>query len=330
MTVIRSARVVMCLAALFAVAACSNNSNRAVTATVGVDTGVALTTAGSVTSVLAGQTLALGATVANASNNAGVTWVLVGAGTLTDVTTTSATYSAPASVTGSTTALVTATSVTNPAQLASVGLIVLGTPEINNETLFPGNVNVPYQASVSAAGGDAPFTWIVLSGALPPGLALSGATGAITNIQGTPTTTGTYTFSLQATDTLSRAATVAMSMIVNAQSACVLAGNYVFQFSGFRGGGAATHSGAISINGSGIITGEQDYKDPTRTTTAETLTSGTCINRETNTGVLTLNAPSGKLVYNFAATPPDTSGVIHSARLQLISSGSDSGSGQLD
>lgn len=313
-----------------AVTACSNNSNRAVTATVGVDTGVTLTTAGSATSLLAGQTLALGATVSSASSNAGVTWTLVGEGSLTDITATTATYNAPASVTGATTALITATAVTDSSQIASVGLIVLGTPQIDNETLFPGNVNVPYQASVSAAGGDQPFTWVVLTGALPPGLALSGATGAVTNIQGTPTTTGTYTFTLQATDSLSRTATVDMSMVVNAQAACVLAGNFVFQFSGFRGGGAASHSGAISINSTGMVSGEQDYKDPSRTTTGETLTSGTCINRETNTGVLTLKAPSGQLVYNFAATPPDTAGIIHSARLQLISSGGDSGSGQMD
>ena len=48
-----------------------------------------------------------------------------------------------------------------------------------------------------------------------------------------------------------------------------------------------------------------------------------------NTGFLRLYAPSGQLDYTFAATPPDASGIIHSARLQLVSSGADSGSGQL-
>ncbi|MGH9524635.1 MAG: putative Ig domain-containing protein, partial [Terriglobales bacterium] len=182
---------------------------------------------------------------------------------------------------------------------------------------------------VSVAGGDAPFTWVVLSGTLPPGLALNGSTSGVTDIQGTPTTAGPYSFTLQATDTLSRVATVALSMTVNPQATCVLSGRFALQFSGYRGGGPATHIAAISIDSNGVVTGEQDYKDPTRTTTAETLSPGTCTNRETNTGVLTLLAPSGKLVYNFAATPPDTAGIIHSARLQLISSGSDSGSGQM-
>jgi putative Ig domain-containing protein len=321
----------MCLGVALAAVACSNNANRGVTSTVGVDTGVALSTAGSVTSLLAGDTLGLGATVENPSNNAGVTWTLSGVGTLTAVTSTTATYNAPpdTQVTGSQTALITATAVANPAQLASVALIVFGTPEIDPVTMFPANVAIGYAASVSAAGGDAPFTWVLLSGTLPPGLALNGSTSSSTAIEGTPTTAGTYSFTLQATDSLSRVATVALSMVVNSQAACVITGRYTFLSTGFRGGSPATHTGAVTISSAGTVTGEQDYKDGHRTTSAETLTSGTCITRQTNSGVLTLNAPSGQLVYNFSATPPDTSGVIHSAELQLISSGSDSGSGQL-
>jgi len=303
-----------------------------VTATVGVDTGVSLSTAGSVTSLLAGQTLALAASVVNASNTAGVAWTLVGPGSLSGVSTTTATYNAQEAteVIGAQTALITATSVANPTQLASVALIVLGQPKIDPQTLFPGNVNVAYGAAVSTAGGDAPFTWSVLSGALPPGLALNGSTTGSTVIQGTPTAAGTYSFTLQATDTLSRVAKVNLKLTVNAQASCVISGRYVLQFTGFRGGGAATHVAVVSIASNGTVTGEEDYKDGHGTVTAETLISGsTCVNRETNSGVLTLNAATGKLVYNFAATPPDTAGVIHSARLALISSGSDSGTGQL-
>jgi hypothetical protein len=322
----------MILGALLAMAGCGRNSTRTLTAQVGVDTGVALSTAGSVTSLLTSATLALGATVENASNSAGVTWSVTGVGTLTDVTTTTATFVAPASVTGSATALITATSVANPVQNASVALIVLGTPVIPSTTLFPGNVSVPYQAPVAAAGGDSPFTWVVATGStLPPGLALNGSTSAATYIEGTPTTAGTYSFTLQATDTESRVATVALTMVIKTQAACVLSGRYTFLFTGFRGGAGATHVGSISIDPTtGDITGEQDYKDPHRTTPGETLTSGTCVNRETNTGVLTLNAPSGQLVYDFAATPPASAGLDpDSAELQLISSGADSGSGQL-
>jgi hypothetical protein len=332
---IRYARALLTLGSALALVACSNASNRAITAQVGVDTGVALSTAGSATSLLTDQTLALGATVENASNSAGVTWSLNGVGSLTDITSTTATYVAPTGtgteiVTGSVTALITATSVANPAKNASVALIVLGTPVVPTTSLFPGNVDVAYQAPIAAAGGDAPFTWVVASGALPTGLALNGSTSSATYIEGTPTVAGTFTFTLQTSDALSRVASQTFTMTVNPEAACVLSGRFTFMFSGFRGGAAATHIGSISIDPTtGVVTGEQDYKDPHRTTADETMNAGTCINRETNAGVLTLNAPSGQLVYNFSATPPDSSGVIHSAGLQLIHSGEDSGSGQM-
>ncbi len=48
-----------------------------------------------------------------------------------------------------------------------------------------------------------------------------------------------------------------------------------------------------------------------------------------------LFAPSGELDYNFSATPPDSNGVFHSARIQIIGAPTskaifqDSGSGEL-
>jgi hypothetical protein len=330
----RFVRALPCMAAALAISGCNNYAYRPVTIGVGVDTGVTLTTSGGLTQLQTGQSLGVGATVSNA-NGGGVKWTLTGAGSLTSITANTATYVAPSgtgsdTVNGSTTALITATAIDNPSQVATVSLIVLGTPLIDPTTLFPANVNIGYQTPVSASGGEQPFTWVVLSGTLPPGLALNGSTTNATYIEGTPTATGTYKFTLQATDTLSRAATVALTMAVNAETACVLQGNYTLMFSGFRDNGLATHVASIHIGSDGTITGEQDYKDPGRTTVAETLTSGTCVNRETNTGVLTLNAPSGSILYNFAATLPGTDQKIHSAGLALIHSGSDSGTGQLE
>jgi hypothetical protein len=62
-----------------------------------------------------------------------------------------------------------------------------------NLTLGTGQV-VSYQYELF--GGTSPFTWVVDSGALPPGLTLS-PNGALS---GTPTTTGNYSFSLRVTD----------------------------------------------------------------------------------------------------------------------------------
>ena len=50
---------------------------------------------------------------------------------------------------------------------------------------------------LSVEGGTAPFTWSVTGGALPPGLSMAPATGAVT---GTPTTAGEYNFTVQVAD----------------------------------------------------------------------------------------------------------------------------------
>jgi hypothetical protein len=322
--------VLLSLISAVVLSACSSNTNRSITAQVGVDTGVALTTAGSVTSIYEAATLAMAADVENPSNDTGVNWTVTGVGSLSTVTNSSATYVAPGTVTGAATALITATSNANPSQYATVTIVVYGSPVNNTPSLFPANVNVPYVGEVTVAGGQSPFTWTLVSGTLPPGLILNGSSSGVDTFSGTPTAQGTYNFVLQASDGLGRQTQVAVSLVVNPEAACLLSGHYLFRFSGFRGGGPATHSGSIAIDATtGNITGIQDYKDGHRTTSGETLTSGECTNRAGNSGSVKLTAPSGTIVYNFSATPPDSSGAIHSAPMVLISSGSDSGSGVL-
>ncbi len=63
-------------------------------------------------------------------------------------------------------------------------------------TLPAGTVGVPYSQTITASGGTAPYTLAVTSGALPAGLTLS--SGGL--LSGTPTATGTFTFSVIATD----------------------------------------------------------------------------------------------------------------------------------
>ena len=66
---------------------------------------------------------------------------------------------------------------------------------ITTSALPAGPVNQPYSASLIGSGGTPPYTWSVAP-ALPNGLSLNAATGAVT---GTPTTEGTttHTFSLR-------------------------------------------------------------------------------------------------------------------------------------
>ncbi len=67
-------------------------------------------------------------------------------------------------------------------------------------TTGPTQVGLPYSATCTASGGAAPYNWSIAAGALPAGLALSGNTGTSINISGTPTTAGTYSYTVQVTD----------------------------------------------------------------------------------------------------------------------------------
>jgi hypothetical protein len=64
-------------------------------------------------------------------------------------------------------------------------------------TLPNPSVGVTYNQTITASGGTAPYTFAVTSGALPTGLTLSAGGG----LDGTPTATGTFNFSVTATAT---------------------------------------------------------------------------------------------------------------------------------
>ena len=73
-------------------------------------------------------------------------------------------------------------------------------------------VGTPYSQTISASGGTGSFTFSVTAGALPSGLLLNAATGAIT---GTPSGSGSSTFTITATDSASATGARSYTLTVN-------------------------------------------------------------------------------------------------------------------
>ena len=64
-------------------------------------------------------------------------------------------------------------------------------------------VGVPYTVDLASSEsfGDPSYHWVVSDGSLPPGLGLSSTTGLTDSLVGTPTATGSYTFTIGSTGT---------------------------------------------------------------------------------------------------------------------------------
>lgn len=110
-------------------------------------------------------------------------------------------------------------------QVVSWAIGVSGTPYIRTGTSFEppvftdetpgttGTVDSPYEAYTFVATGRPTPTYEVATGSLPPGLALDKTTGKLT---GTPTTAGTYTFTVRATNTAGTDETASITITIAA------------------------------------------------------------------------------------------------------------------
>jgi hypothetical protein len=83
---------------------------------------------------------------------------------------------------------------------------------ISTKSLKAGKVGKSYSATLKAAGGKKPYSWSILSGSLPEGLVLDGATGKIT---GTPVVPGSSELAFRVTDPLGGVAEKAFTLTIN-------------------------------------------------------------------------------------------------------------------
>jgi len=87
-------------------------------------------------------------------------------------------------------------------------------PTVITTTLPSGTQNAAYSATLAATGGTPPYNWSILSGTLPAGLTLA-PNGVIS---GTPTGSGTSSFTVQVTDAGSRIASKALGITITGSS----------------------------------------------------------------------------------------------------------------
>ena len=149
----------------------------------------------STVSLDSGQSYNFTATVANDIHNQGVTWSLTqttscsgsGCGTLSKVTNSSVTYTAPSNLTAALSVTLTAASVSQTSA-TTTATISIAIPVTFTTTTLPNGANgVPYNQSITVTGGVTPLTFSLQSGTfLPPGLALN-STGSIVGKPTAPT-----------------------------------------------------------------------------------------------------------------------------------------------
>ncbi|MGA2353527.1 MAG: Ig domain-containing protein [Terriglobales bacterium] len=177
------------------------------------------TTSGNVTvsvspateTLLSNQTQQFTASVSGTSNTA-VTWS-ANAGSING----NGFFTAP-TISKATDVLVTATSVADPSKSASAAVTV---DPVNQQSLQITTGSLPqaqqgstYSDTFTASGGTTPYSWSVSAGTPPPGVALN-SNG---NFAGMPTSTGTFNFTVMATDSSNNTASGNFSVNVAAGS----------------------------------------------------------------------------------------------------------------
>ena len=240
-----------------------------------------------------GQTAPIVATVINDLSNAGVTWSLSGTGcagascgTLTNQTTTSAIYNAPASLPSNLFVTVTATSVTHPLKSSSMGIALVAiavtiqnkVTELAAGSLSSSFFSAQFSATVQNDPTGAGVTWTLTANGTP----CSPACGTLSlanpysvdytppaSVPTAPDNTPTISAASFTNPVRSDADTFT---IFDGSTACgkggnegLLNGQYAIMLQGWSGTGTGSpilYAASFAADGTGRITGGQDQFNP--------------------------------------------------------------------
>ncbi len=95
---------------------------------------------------------------------------------------------------------------------SALKITVVAPVAVSTTSLSAGKLTKAYSKTLGASAGTKPYTWSLASGALPPGIILTGSTG---KLSGTPTTQGTFAFTVQVQDALGGVASQALAITIN-------------------------------------------------------------------------------------------------------------------
>ncbi len=231
-------------------------------------------------------------------------------------------------VTGNFSFTVKATDTNNCSATAAYTLAVnCQTITIDNASLPNGTAGAAYNQTITQTGGLAPVTFTISAGSLPAGLTLSSA-GVLS---GTPTVTGTFNFTVLATDkngcTGSKAfsltldcPTITVSPAAGALPAGDTSTNYSQAFTSSGGVGAVTFSitagalpAGLTLSSSGALSGK-----PTVLGTFNFTVTATDSNDCTGTAAYSLQVDCGSISINPATLPVANVNLVYSQTLTPV------------
>lgn len=94
--------------------------------------------------------------------------------------------------------------------------VTIGAFAITTTSLSDGTVNNGYYQTLAVSNGTSPYTFSVTQGSLPPGLNIAASSDGLSGVlQGTPTTAGTSTFTVQVKDKNGLTATQDYSLVIH-------------------------------------------------------------------------------------------------------------------
>ena len=190
-----------------------------------------------------------------------------------------------------------------------------GTLTIVTSSLPNGTVGQTYGQTMVASGGSGSYVWSIDTGSLPSGLSLSG-TGVLS---GTPTTSGSFTFTLKVTDPDKNTATLAFGLVINSASSALTIStsslpsgtinrSYSQSFTAVGGAtpykwssGAGSLPRGLTLSGDGLLSGTPAQAG--LFTFSVTVTDG-IRNAAASTFNLTINGDATPVTIVTAALPP--------------------------